>query len=222
MESEVLVSNAQLLYTASTVLIGLSLVVLNYAWKALEKMLSTLPEGDQRIRLNLKSIEDEREKYKRGIILSHFLGCIAFAFTIAACALTILSISSTMLGFNFGGYQKENFQVGRTVLSVGIFLFIIGLGWIAPTYMSKMVSAIKGKTDILTTDISKLVPIPAEVVARNKALDKWFFSFIIVFLALCLLGIFEVWVSGLIAVGVLTIAYFVTKLIKKCQRPKHN
>jgi hypothetical protein len=221
MDSEIVVSNAQLLYTASTVLIGLSLVVLNYAWKALEKMLSTLPEGEQRVRFNLKSIEDEREKFKANIILSHFLGCIAFALTIAACAFTILSVSSTMLGFNFGGYQEENYQVGRTFLSVGILLFIIGLGWISPTYMSRMVSAIRGK-DILTTDLTKLKPIPAEVAAKSKAFDKWFFSFVIVLLTLFLLGIFQIWVSVLITVGVFTIAYFVTKLIKKCQRPKHN
>ncbi|MDD5311796.1 MAG: hypothetical protein PHO26_02000 [Dehalococcoidia bacterium] len=217
MEFEITISNAQLIYTASTVLIGLSLVVLNYAWKALEKMLSSLPEGEQRVRFNLKSIEDEREKFKADIIILHFFGCVAFAITIATCTLTILSVSSIMLGFNFGGHQEQNYQAGRTLLSVGIVLFVTGLWWISPVYISRTVSAIKGKPDILTTDLTTLKPMPAEVVAKSKAFDKWVFFFIIVLLALFLLGIFQVWVSILITVGVFTIAYFVTKLIEKCR-----
>jgi hypothetical protein len=219
MEFGISVSNAYILYAASTVLIGLSLAVLNYAWKALEKMLPTLPVGEKRIRFNLKSIKDERAKFKATIIFYHFLGCIVLAFSVATCTLTILAVSSTMLGFNFGGYQQENYQAGRTLLSVGILSFAIGLWLITPRYISRIVSTIRGKPDILTADIATLPPLPAR---RSKAIDTSVVTFLIVFVTLSILGIFEIWFSGLIAVVVSVIAYFITKCVEKRQMPKHN
>jgi hypothetical protein len=162
----------------------------------------------------LRRIESDRERFKASIILLHFWGCISFVLSIAAAAFTILFVSSTMLGFDFGGYQQENYEGSRICLSVGIFLFVVGLGWIWPTYIGRAVSAITGRPDIATTDSSALKDVPLETIAKRKTLERWFFAFFVVLVLFLFSGVFPVWATTLITVATFVLAYFGVKLLE--------
>lgn len=79
-----------LIFIASVLLIALNSLLVPQNWKTLKVMLETLPEGERRIRFNLRAINEQKLKFKAGVILVHFIGCVSFGFSIAACALVIL------------------------------------------------------------------------------------------------------------------------------------
>lgn len=209
------ITSAELAFGAATVLIAITLVVLNYAWKTLGNMLSSLPEGQRRVRFNLRNIRDDREKDKAVIIMFHFIGCMSFAVTIVLSVTTIIGVASVMFGYKMGFYQYENYEFGRSCLFWGIGFFGLGMYATGLTYIGRIISVITGKPDMLTTDLSILPTVSADAVAKRRTFERIYFPFFILLVVLLVLDVFDIWVSILISVVAFTLAYLAQRILYK-------
>lgn len=213
-------TTAELAYGASAVLITISLVLLNYAWKHLRGMLSSLPEGERRVKFfgYIRSIQNEREKDKAILILFHFIGCMFIAGAIALSVFAIVGVTSVLLGYKLAFYQNENYEVGKACLFIGVGCFSVGIFWTSLTYISMVISVITGRPDILTTDLSTLPPVDPRVSARRRIFEKLFLSTFILIFILLAINVFEAWVNILIVLGLLILFYIGYRIIVRFKK----
>jgi hypothetical protein len=167
--TEIPISSAVIAFTASMTLITISAAVFSSAWKNLRLMVSSLPEGRRRVRLlNLRTLEDERERDKASIIMLQFWGCMFFIASIALSIFAIIGVTSVMLGYNLGFYQQQNYQFGNDCLFAGVIFFTLGFLVLGFTYIDKIRAIITGEPDISTTALTDLPSLSADVIARRR------------------------------------------------------
>ena len=177
---EIVISSAQIVFIAATTLITISSVVLSSAWKTLRSMVSSLPIDRQRVRFNIESIKDEREKDKASIIMFQFMGCMCFIASIALSIFAIIGVASVMLGYNIGFYQQQNYQFGNDCLYIGIIFFTIGFLILGFTYIDRIRAITKGEPEIATTDLANLPIMPPAAIAQRRRRDRLLMILVIV------------------------------------------
>lgn len=207
-------TDAQLRFIAATVLVSLSVLVLNYAWRSLKNTLSTLPEGEQRVRFNLRVLQREIDRDKALIILAHFIGCVCFGFSIAFSAFTISGVAAPLLGLELGPYQQANYEASKVTLFISVGFFLMGLWLICFTYIGSVISVITGKPNFLTTDARILPDWTADEIAKRRAIGNYILVFLLLAFLLSVPGIFQWWLILLASTVVVALMYLVTRLVR--------
>ena len=211
---EITISSAEIAFAAAMALITISSAVLNSAWKTLRLMVSSLPNDRQRVRWDLRAIEDEREKDKASIIMVQFFGCLCFIASIAFSVFAIGGVMSVMLGYDMGFYQQQNYEFGEGCLLASGISFVIGFVVLGFTYIDKVNAITTGRPEIATTPLENLPPLPAHTIARRRRLDRlimiWFPVCIIVLSAIQVVNPFGTWINVLLSIVALVLIWLLT------------
>ena len=217
--NELVISSAELAFGAAGLLITISLIVLNFAWKALREMVSSLPEDQRRVFRNLRSIQDKRERNKANLIIIHFTGCMCFVACIALAVIAMSGVISVMLGYKLGFYQQENYESCRACLFISVLFFTGGFYALGVSYLDKVISLITGKPELLTTDLRTLPPLTAPQIAEIGRFERYIALFLIMplilFFILELFNPFSTWIKMLVALGATALLFLIIMLIRR-------
>jgi hypothetical protein len=207
--------SAEILFGVSTAVITIALLVLTYSWKTLNEMIASLPEGKRRVDFKLKNITDQRHKNKAELVFFQCFGCISFILSIALAIISILGVSSSLLGYHFGFYQQQNYDAGRVSLFISVFLLVMGFFYVSLSYCVRLLAVLNGRSDPLSTPISALPEISEQRIAEINLFDKqYFITFSIFFLILFILfswNYFAQWVDAIIAILVSGLYFFIVR-----------
>lgn len=209
---ETLTKSAPLAFTVATILLPISLGILNYAWKSLKRMVFSSSLGNKRIRFNIRQISDERERNKAAIVLIHFMGCLFISTDIACILFAMMGIASRLLGYEIGPYGQDNYEFGIGSLYVAILFFIIGFICISIYYLYELRSLVSGKPNSLIVDIETLPPV--NYIDEKRRIRFDLISFVSLFIVMIVAGLLELFspfntLIKLLLILVLVIVYLI-------------
>jgi hypothetical protein len=123
--------SAALIFTASTVLIGISIMLMSSAWKSLKEILAVLPARQRRIYplLRLGEIKDERERHKEALKNCLWLGSFVLGINVFVNIVSLIAIAGLLVGINVGlpEVARENFNYARYTLFASPLILFIGV-----------------------------------------------------------------------------------------------
>lgn len=114
-------------FTASTVLIGIALVLLPPTWKTIREKRLKYPHlhwGN----LHFKTDKVQNKNFKSEITWLNTLvwGMMLLGSSIVPILAAITGIAFTMLNIHAGPFQSENYDEARWFLAIGIGIFVAG------------------------------------------------------------------------------------------------
>jgi len=209
--------SAEILFGVATAVITISLVVLTYSWQTLKEMISSLPEGQRKLQFKLEGIIDQRHKTKAELVIVQCLGCVSFVLSIALALISILGITSVLLGYHFGFYEQQNYDAGRACLYISIFFFFLGFFFIGLNYALRLISLLRGSQDSLSTPVPDLPAISEKHMAEVNLFQKHYFIAFVVFLLISFLllavNIFVQWFDYVIALSVSVLVFYLMRMM---------
>lgn len=123
--------SAALIFTASTVIIVISIMLMSSAWRTLKEIQNVLPTEQRRIYplFRLREIEDERERHKEVLKNLLWLGSLALGVNVFLNALSLIAIAGLLVGIYFGFREValENFNYARYTLFASPLILFIGV-----------------------------------------------------------------------------------------------
>ncbi len=212
-------SSAEVAFASAGILITVSLLVLNFAWKRLELMVDYLPEGRRSIFRNLRTIQDEREKDKVMYTMVHFFGCAFFIAAIAFAVFSMACVVSVMLGYKMGFYQQENYEAGKFCLFIAAFFFSSGFLVLGMSYIDKMMSLVMGKPELATTRLGDLPPVTDTQLAKRKFFGKiagaFFILILVTMFVLEVFNPFGTWLKIVVSLAVVILFFIIVRRIMR-------
>ena len=125
---------AAFVFSAVTIQVGITLVVLRPSCRELWKILYTI---DPHQRLSAIFKFGNKEDYLQLISFFLALGIVFFIITIALGLIALNGVVATMLGFNWGPYQQSNFDWSRYFTIICTLTFVLGFYFIGNAYLIK-------------------------------------------------------------------------------------
>jgi hypothetical protein len=121
--------SAGILFTASTVLIGISIVLIKSVWASLKEIITVLPEEKRHIYclLRLRDISDRRERCIEFNKCLLWISAFILAINIFVDILALIGIAALFMGINTGfeEIKMSNFDFARCMLFVSPILLTI-------------------------------------------------------------------------------------------------
>ena len=141
--------SAALVFTASTVLIGLGLILIFPTWRSIQKALIGLTHEQQRLAFSERNFEGER--YRRRAWLLNFLywGCGFLVASIFFNLFGLLGTTSTMLGLHLGPFVEHNFNGGILCVFIGTGTFFPGVFLIGLVHVGEALMVRLGRPSLL-------------------------------------------------------------------------
>jgi len=211
--------NVEVLFGAATGIISLALLVLASAWKTLNEMIASLPEGKRKVVFNLKVITDRRYKNKAQLVLLQSFACVSIILCVTFALFSVLAITSTFLGFHLGFYQQQNFDVARISIFCSILLLFWGFCFIGLNYAFRLLALLSGKQDPLSTPLEELPMITEESVAKSDHFERnYMYAFLLFLFSFAVLigwNYFSEWFDTIVALIIASIYFFVAMKMKK-------
>jgi hypothetical protein len=124
-------TSAALIFTASTVMIVISIMLMASAWKSLKEIMAVLPTGQRRIYhlFKLRDIEDKQENEKE--VLKNFLwiGAFVLGINIFVNIVSLIAIAALFVGLNVGipEVAMQNFNGARYMLFISPLLLCLAI-----------------------------------------------------------------------------------------------
>ncbi len=119
--------SAALVFTASTVLIGIAIVLISPTWKSIQNALVGMHPAQQRAAFDERNFGDERYRRRAWLLNTLYWGCGFLAASILLNLFGLIGITSTMLGFHLGPFVEENFNEGVLFVFLATGAFFPGV-----------------------------------------------------------------------------------------------
>ncbi len=121
--------SAALLFTASTVMIIISIMLMTSAWRTLKEILGVLPINQKRIYplFRLRQIEDDVERHKEMLKNLLWISALVLGINVFINVLSLVGIAGLFVGMHIGFREValENFNYARyTLFASPLLLFI--------------------------------------------------------------------------------------------------
>jgi hypothetical protein len=147
---------AEVIFNSSGVLLAVGMVLIATCWKDFKKMYSVLPAAQRDIKIDLRKVNDNREKVKEQIKLSLPLGIICFSIMIFLNVASMLLVARTMLGVHggvLGGqsfvYELWDYSLGKELVFWTVGLLFLGLIFISFFKISEFIAIRRGKVNFI-------------------------------------------------------------------------
>ncbi|TSA55285.1 MAG: hypothetical protein D4R38_00830 [Dehalococcoidia bacterium] len=123
--------SAALIFTASTVIIVISIMLMTSAWRTLKEIQSVLPTEQRRIYplFRLREIEDELERHKEVLKNCLWLGSFALGVNVFLSVVSLTAIAGLLVGIHIGlpEVARENFNYALYTLFASPLILFIGV-----------------------------------------------------------------------------------------------
>lgn len=143
--------SATIIFTASTVMVVISLMLITSAWRSLKDIMRTLPPNQRRIYpfLRVGQIKDkvarDREIHKNCL----WTGALLLGINIFINVASLISIAGLFVGLNFGFQETamENFNGARYMLFVSPSLLMVAILLIGGYRLKEFMAMKAGRID---------------------------------------------------------------------------
>ena len=116
-----------LLFTASTVLIGMAFFLIAPSWRSIRKALDGLTPAKRKSAFKVRKVKDKKRKDRALALNFLLLGCYCLGVSITFNLLALTGIAATMLELHLGPWQAENYNWGIWCVFIGIAFWVIGI-----------------------------------------------------------------------------------------------
>jgi len=147
---------AALIFTSSTLLMAIALVLISSCWKTLKEVLLTLPPTQRKIIFILRHINDERRRYKEELKGSLWLTILFLGLMIGANLVSMACSVRAMLGMHGGVlgeisvvYELQDFVVARWALVASVLFLFVSLFAFFWYRFPEFLALRKGKLEII-------------------------------------------------------------------------
>lgn len=151
--------SATLIFTASTVLMIISLMLLTSTWRTLKELQNFLPLEQRKIYpiLRLREIKDKREHNRQVMKNLLWVGSFLFGLNIFLNCCSLISIAGLMTGLSFGPYGPENFNWARYSLFISPLVLFAAILCIGGYRLVEFMDMKAGKLDPVRFQIEESV-----------------------------------------------------------------
>ncbi|MBA7689975.1 hypothetical protein ES703_98494 [subsurface metagenome] len=143
-------------FTISALLLTATIFLLNYSWKRLKTLISTMPEGKQRVRFNLRSISDPVESDKYAYIGVQFASCILIIISLIGAITAVFIMSAVMVGDSVGLHAADNFEFAVVSMRVAVFCLFMGIMFSGFVYLEDLYALYTGRLSQTTTKLEDM------------------------------------------------------------------
>lgn len=124
-----------LLFTATTVIIGLCLLLIKPVYRKYENSMFRLSAAERKeLRKNLGNKSDKRLQDRAWALYLLMGGWYLLGICITLNALALVGISGTMLGLNLGPFQEDNYTISIWMIFIGTGALILAFSLIGYVY----------------------------------------------------------------------------------------
>ncbi len=124
-----------LLFTATTVIIGLCLLLIKPVYRKYENSMFRLSAAERKeLRKNLGNKSDKRLQDRAWALYSLMGGWYLLGICITLNVLALVGISGAMLGLNLGPFQEDNYTVSIWMIFIGTGALMLAFSLIGYVY----------------------------------------------------------------------------------------
>lgn len=115
-----------LVFTASTVLVGIAFILIPPTWRRIQSALDGLTPVERKRAFKLRHVKDKKRHDRASALNVLLWGCYFLGVSVSLNLLALIGIAATMLGLHLGPFQVENYNWGIWSVFIGVLFFVWG------------------------------------------------------------------------------------------------
>jgi hypothetical protein len=199
-----------------------AIVLLNYSWQKLQRLIATLPEEKRRIRFNLRLVTDQNEHYKLEYIGTQFTACIFLAGSLFCALIAIFEMTGIIVGDVTGIFINENFEFAVVAMRCSVVLIFMSIFCMGIVYMEEMLALYSGKPSIASTPLNELPKLPIAGKGRASILYIILLAYFLTVVSISIFVPYNQWIKMLMVLVLGILILIIYRLCLKASLQKNN